>query len=255
MRRKILLAFLTAAISGFSAFPLIASDPFHVRRSGMAQAFPTLARKQFEICQFLYEPGLAEIVGKKRGHFPKDHLLYTSEAPPSEDLVVAKVRLKADEPRRYYLVFTEGPSADYAFYLMDEKTGDQTEEAPGEHLALPGDGFLYLWNRSDSTFPKRRLFAMREGKLAETHQPFFYVGLQTKTLAPVTLYQSEGFKEAVTTLPAGAPVEVLLAHFGDEFQHDVPYLVRTRFGLVGWVRVPVAQMKSDLIEGLYYAGD
>jgi len=54
----------------------------------------------------------------------------------------------------------------------------------------------------------------------------------------------------VAKLSAGSSIEVLLADPAEYFR----YLVKTSFGLVGWVEFEMVYL-DDQIEGLFFKGD
>lgn len=49
--------------------------------------------------------------------------------------------------------------------------------------------------------------------------------------------------------------EILLADNKREFEKGISYLVKTPFGLLGWVWVEEKQLQADVIEGISYWGD
>ena len=63
------------------------------------------------------------------------------------------------------------------------------------------------------------------------------------------LYASQDKKNTVAILPPGSDIEVVL--------HDAPdwYLVRSSFGLVGWVHVEEGSMYMNQQIGVYFKGD
>ena len=79
-------------------------------------------------------------------------------------------------------------------------------------------------------------------------QPFNYVGLDSKALKDITIFSDKKLSQEVAKIPAGTKLTVLL-NDGDH------YLLKTQFGLVGWIHYRPQQLGADLIDGLYFLGD
>ena len=122
-------------------------------------------------------------------------------------------------------------------------------------MYIPNGKNVYSEGWTNSMFNYRRKFTVQGNKLEEVKQPFQYVGVKTKVRKMpneegsvlVTLYADKTKKKKVAVLSEGSEIEVLLS--------DDPkwYLVRSSFGLVGWVEIPEYAMMTNI--GLYYAGD
>ena len=104
-------------------------------------------------------------------------------------------------------------------------------------------------------FNLRRKYSFDGKVFQEVQQPFLYVGIQTKVQdvngeqdqKGLTLYTDKTKTNKVAILPIGSDIEVLL--------HEKPdwYLVRSSFGLVGWVYVPLGLYDTKI--GVRFAGD
>lgn len=218
-----------------------------------AQEQYTLIQKSFSNLAYSYKvrynPDISQEILKSRDSYPKDHPLYTDEFG-SDDIVIIKTKLIKGDSTWYYVLFTEGPSADPSFYFINAENPDQYfGSLAGEELVLPGNNFAYTEGRADNDFTKRMKFKITKSGFEEVFQPFYYVGLQSYTLVPITLYKEKNEKEPIATLPANYAVEVILT---DDITH---YLIKTPFGLLGWVTIPSSQYKSKVIEGIYFQGD
>ena len=97
-------------------------------------------------------------------------------------------------------------------------------------------------------FNMRRKFLLKNNSCIEVKQPFYYVGLKTITLKPIQLYRSKEQKEIIAKLFSNSPIEVLIN--SGEF-----YLLKSSFGLVGWIKIPETLIQTSPIKGLYFAGD
>ncbi len=153
----------------------------------------------------------------------------------------------------YVVDYDAGPSVDPTFYLYREAdlaAGDSAQplaSLPGTQLYIPGNGALYLAGHSNSMFDRRRKFELRDGVIAETPQPYLAVDLTSRAKVALTLYASQTLQQPVASLPVGSELTVVLAD-GDY------YLLRTPFGLLGWVKIESTQA-SEVVEGLFFAGD
>lgn len=165
---------------------------------------------------------------------------------------VITTKLKAGAEETFIIVFDPGPSADPNFQVYrgtnvgeDNYLGSMN----GIELSIPGDGFLYVSGHTNTTFNQRRKYQITGHGMEEIVQPFYYVGLKSKTLKPVTLTSEIDGGAEVAALPAGAPVEILLN------KDDNRYLVRTQDGLVGWFTEELTTQDPVHFEGLYFRGD
>jgi hypothetical protein len=105
-------------------------------------------------------------------------------------------------------------------------------------------------------FNKRRKFKIENDTIIEIKQPYYYVGLKGKILKPLTLYSDKGLLNPVAQLPIDYEIEILLAETGSsDFEIDYYYLVKSNFGLIGWIKISDIDIWNNLINGFYYAGD
>lgn len=191
-------------------------------------------------CTLYFRPSLA--IGKPRR--PGD------ESDASRRPVIT-TRLRPGGPS-VDIYFDPGPSYDPSYLVVpagspiDAKAQDP--EITANVLIVPGNGFLYLAGKTNRPFDMRRKYRLDDkGQLQEVAQPFYGVALETTTRSEVTLTASPEGGDNVASIPAGEPVSVLV-NSGDS------YLIRTRFGLVGWVVVPPGS-QAPAIVGLEYSGD
>ena len=165
---------------------------------------------------------------------------------------VITTKLSSTTDETFLVVFDPGPSADPNFQIFRGKDVGEDNylgSMNGIELSIPGDGFLYVSGHTNTNFNQRRKFRITSHGMEEVVQPFYYVGLQSKTLKPVTLTSDADGGAEVAALPAGAPVEILLN------KDDNRYLVRTQDGLVGWFTEELTTQDPVHFEGLYFRGD
>jgi hypothetical protein len=211
----------------------------------ITEAFPYLNKfKHFGI-SFYYQKNKSQILDQK---LPDDRV---------------KVMLTSldKSAEKYLIVFDPGPSGDpsFSFYKADAQEGPPLDirlsggetypQVNGLDLVMPGNGIIYVAGHTNEMFNKRRKLRLVQGELVEVDQPFYYVGLQTVTTKAIKLYGSKKKDRVVAYLPKGAKVEVLAN------QQDF-YLVRTPFGLAGWLEIPFGTLWGQSpLKDIVFAGD
>jgi len=227
MKSPTLLATLLALLC---LHPVLAEDPFPGLKTHEIKGYLTAV--------IHYDPQITQPVGKR----------LTGEDEP---LVVRVFRTRLDRAKDewYFVDYEEGPSVDPYFVITREGSEEPAGTIPGVHLYLPGNGSIYTSGHANTMFDEHRKYTVRSGQLVETKQPFLSVGIEGKAKKDLTIYSTPAQKEAVAAIPKGAPMTVLLA---DDADH---YLIKTAFGLVGWVTIPADSQEAMVIEGLFFAGD
>lgn len=215
-------------------------------------SFPGLKRLDTELGFTLYyNPALSEVL---RAPHPDSAAMEESGVEIERPL---RARLSGD--RQWFTIDCDtGPSADLSCTIFRETPQglSKVESLGGQRFIFPGNGALYTDGKNDQSFDIRRKYTWHDGQLTEVKQPFYYVGLDSRTLVDLDMYSSKDFRQPVAHLPKGARVTVLLNEVVDKGndEYDVGnYLVKTPFGLVGWIRSTVDQ--PPVIDGLLYHGD
>ncbi len=147
------------------------------------------------------------------------------------------------------IYYSEGPSTDPNFTINID---DKKWNVAAENLAINASGTIYVSGNINHFFKKRRKFKITSDGVKEIKQPFLYVGVKGKLLKPAKLYSDKSYKNIVASLHKGYEVEVLLA------EDNANYLVRTQFGLVGWLHLKNEDnyaFHKPLIRGLGFLGD
>jgi hypothetical protein len=165
--------------------------------------------------------------------------------------IVAKLRLSARSADTLFVEYTEGASADPGFIIsLIEEDGPRRLGPPifGLDFDAPGDGFFYVRGHTNSLFDMRRRFTVEGGNLREVKQPFYYVGLETKTLDRIKIFSDQSCSEVMDSLPKGAPVTVVLS---DKWT----FLLRFDHDILGWWTPKRPWQSAEEIEGIYLKGD
>ena len=148
--------------------------------------------------------------------------------------------------------YTEGASEDPEFWFyQQEETGFRPMiSVYGKQIFISGNGNIYVSGHTNNMFNKRRKFKFENDSIREIEQPFYFVGLQTKTLKTIKLHSDKSLGKILATLPADSPIEVVAAEYANECQY---FLIKTSFGLLGWWKLD--NWYSTEIDKLVYAGD
>ena len=151
------------------------------------------------------------------------------------------------------IVYSEGMSSDPGFEIST-KSSKIIGRFSCTGFYINSSGTIYTSGHVNNMYDRRRKFQIQTDTVLEVKQPFNYVGLKGKALRDFVLYKEKNGDEILAQIPKGYDVEVLLAESGTkDFEIDYNFLVRTDFGLVGWLRLE--GFADRVIEGLYYAGD
>lgn len=144
-----------------------------------------------------------------------------------------------------------GLSADPNCTFFQEINGKLKKviQLQGLHFAFPGNGNIYVDGHTNTMFDVRQKYEWHNGSFSLVKQPVNFVGLNATTRVSISLFSTQEYKQSVATLPKDSAILVVI----NEGEH---YLVKSPFGLVGWVRIPNgAEQKDSPIDGIFYAGD
>lgn len=97
-------------------------------------------------------------------------------------------------------------------------------------------------------FNYREKYELKGGELVAVKQPFWSVGLDTTALAAITIYSDKSLTSPVATIPKGGSLSVIL-------NEDKFYLIKTPFGLLGWIEYNYPEIEQGPIKGLFFNGD
>lgn len=204
-----------------------------------------------------YNEKSAQVINKKLADLPADHPLYEIEGPASADVLVMEFKIDQHSDSNCLLVFSNGPSNDPAFSVYDSKTYKVIKHFPGTEIYIPGNNTLYVSGRENNYYRQKKKYVVEQSRFQEVSQPFYHVGLKSKTLKPIRLYSDQQLTSRLAFLPANYDIEILLAAPEKIRDNHSLYLVKTTFGLVGWVKLKdclYGQPEME-VEGLFMMGD
>ncbi|MBL7873979.1 MAG: hypothetical protein JNM78_20370 [Cyclobacteriaceae bacterium] len=151
------------------------------------------------------------------------------------------------------IIYSPGMSDDPGF-VISTKSDKIIGRFSCIEFYINNSGTVYTSGHVNNMYDRRRKFQVQTDSITEIKQPYNFVGLKGKALRDVTLYNDKIGDGIVAQIPKGYQVEILLAESTTrDFEMDLNFLVKTEFGLVGWLRLE--GFSDRVIEGLYFAGD
>lgn len=203
-----------------------------------------------------YDKTSATIINKNLADLQEGHLLRVTDGPAMENILVLEFTMSSQPKDKYALVFSAGPSADPAFLVYDAKNWEIKGTFPGTDIYIPGTNSVYVTGKENNCFNKKSKYVFTQNMFIEAIQPFYYVGLQTKTLKPMVLYSDQNLTHQLASLPGNYAIEVVMAENGNAYNPVLKYLIKTSFGLVGWAEINGFNNGNGYqVEGIKYMGD
>lgn len=162
-----------------------------------------------------------------------------------------ETKLKANSNNIYVIDFSEGGSNDPCFQIYYKENNKLTyiTQFGGLDLTIPYDGYLYVSGHANTMFNKRKKLTIEDKHLIEIEQPFYYVGIESKTTADTDIFSDLNMTKVVAHLVKGTAVSVIM-NYNKNY-----YLIKTDFGLLGWIMIPSGKRDNTIIEDIYFAGD
>ncbi len=168
------------------------------------------------------------------------------------DTVIRTVKTQININKRdyYFIDYSTGSSADPVFiiYKILPDTLLKIKVLEGTDIYIPGNGYIYISGHTNNMFDTKKKFVLKGDVLKEIPQEYYFVGVQSVTTKPIELYSDTKLEEINARLSKGAPVTVVI-NKGDL------YLIKTSFGLLGWMKIPISLSGESPIKDLYFAGD
>lgn len=153
------------------------------------------------------------------------------------------------------LKYSQGLSADPEFSILSE-TGKELGKFSCLEFYINALGTIYTAGHVNNMYNKKRKFQILKDTIIEIQQPFNYVGVKGKTLKDITLYKSKIGDTVIAQIPKNQEIEIILAEGATEdYSIDYFYLVKTEFGLIGWLRLSKDDYQGKVLENLFYKGD
>ena len=106
---------------------------------------------------------------------------------------------------------------------------------------------LYTEGNPDDLFNRKRKFTLINNNYKEIKQSLYDVGIKGNLKTPLTVYQLKKNETVLANLPENYPIEIIAAYYKDESILIDQLLIKTKFGLIGWVPMKVSYLKGQLI--------
>jgi hypothetical protein len=243
---------ITLVVFGLCILLTIKSQEIKVHQS--FENLVEIKLQDFDDVSIKYDPTISQIIAKKIKELETDYNntfpdVYSVDCEGEHGWVILKTKLDRKTDKYYYITFMICP--DTEFYIYEDGNKEPIDKLYALNLVVTGNGVIYTSGHMGN-FNVRRKFEFSNGKFVEVEQPYYYVGLKSKTLNTVNIYQTKECKKLIATLPKNYEIEILLTD--SPFTPNL-YLVRTSFGLVGWAKLKSGQYESIDVEGLFYNND
>lgn len=212
--------------------------------------------REYQGIHFGYPPEQFKLINQAIDQLSPDHPNYKQDDDSYNDILIGSYQNDSMNAP-VHILFSHGPSADPFFYITDNQ-GELLWEYLGDEMGINANGIIYLAGHSDKMFNERSKWQLKNNKVKEIKQPYYYVGIKDKTLKPIKLYAEKSGKNIVASIPKGYEIEVLLADTQSEKESGMlkHYLVRTKFGLVGWLILSDEEtFSAPVVKELRYWGD
>ncbi len=220
--------------------------------------FPNLTRTAIDTSFgifFNYDKDFTRFINKPCHELDKkDPHFCDRDSVPVESTVVAKFKNSIVKDS-ITIVYSEGFSADPGFIVTNKK-GKTIGSFSCLEFYINGLGTIYTSGHVNNMYDRRRKFQLKSDTILEIVQPYNYVGVKGKTLKAITLYKDKVGTDVIAQLPKDYEIEILLGDGKTEdYAADSYFLVKTDFGLVGWLRLTNEDQFGAVLKELFFAGD
>ncbi len=163
---------------------------------------------------------------------------------------VIKTRINSSSTHNYIITYDDFPSGDpaFTFYKTSNDTLIRIERIPGTELYIPGNNQLYVSGHTNNLFDQKKKYVLNDDQITEVEQPYNYVGIESSLETDIILYQDFSLETELARLTKGTTVSVLAAKENN-------FLIKTPFGLLGWIKIESNLYPGTPIKEIYFAGD
>lgn len=199
----------------------------------------------------MYNASCSYVFNTALGELDREDPFYPKEDVSFGDIKLIKTKIDKNSDVEFYIVFSENPSGDPHFmFFRDGEYVNFDISIPGFSLYIPGDGTIYVSGHINNDFDTRKKYIFKDNKIVEVEQPFYYVGIKSKTLQKVKLYDSPDLTRIIAVLEPNSPVQILLNRKDTHL-----YLISTEFGITGWIDNGFGGLQPTILDGIFHAGD
>lgn len=190
-----------------------------------------------------------DIVVKVPDHGSK-RIMKTYDNPAILIIDVASVFIDSLK-KMFTIQYNSGGSADPTFNIkwMDGKK-EKEFSIEGTSLNFLSNGEILVSGHTNNKFSQKRKVVFKNNKLSEVEQPYYYVGIKSKSLIDIDARLSPDEKSATTFhLKKGEEVEVLLSDTSQLY-----FLLKNKEGILGWILISENQ-RPTIVKEIFFKGD
>lgn len=205
---------------------------------------------------FHYDPGSSRLINTSCRLLSKNDPFYCSDDIPFDGYIVAKY--SNDNLRDSIIIFFNGGLSMDPEFLIYSGTNRIIGQFAANNLYINQWGTIYTSGHVNCMYNRKRKYQLQEDTIIEIVQPYNYVGLKGNTETDIVLYSDKAGSDILARLPANYEIEILLAEANTkDYDIDLFFLVRTKFGLVGWLRLMDHNdgVYGGILKDLFFAGD
>lgn len=153
--------------------------------------------------------------------------------------------------KKFTIQYNSGPSADPTFTIKwQEGKKDHDFSMEGTDLDFLASGEILISGHTNNKFSQKRKIVFKNNKLIEVEQPYYFIGIKSKSLIDVDARLNPDEKSAtIFHLKKDDPVEVILSDTGQLY-----FLLKNSEGLLGWVLISESQ-RPTIVKEIFFKGD
>lgn len=167
-------------------------------------------------------------------------------------LIVDVASVYIDSLKKKFIVqYNSGGSEDPTFHIkwLDGKK-EREFSIEGTELNFQSSGEILISGHTNNKFSQNRKIVFKNNKLSEVEQPYYYVGIKSKSLIDIDARLTPDEKSDVSFhLKKGEDVEVILSDISQLY-----FLLKNKEGILGWVLISENQ-RPTVVKEIFFKGD
>jgi len=153
--------------------------------------------------------------------------------------------------KKFTIQYNSGGSEDPTFYIKWPDGKKEREfSITGTELDFYPNGEILISGHTNNKFSQKRKVIFKNNKFSEIEQPYYYVGIKSKSLTDIDARVEPDEKSAITFhLKKGEEVEVILSDTTQLY-----FLIKNKEGILGWVFISENQ-RPTVVKEIFFKGD
>lgn len=179
---------------------------------------------------------------------------YHAQGDTSEFLKVMEYIPNEKTGELYSIIFSMGEAGNsrYEFY----REGNAVKLAyviHCDHLEFLGNGKIIARGSMNEMFIRSRVFQLNKYSMKEKPQPYYSINMKSVAEKDFKIYLNKNPKIVIDEIKKNDVLDVLLAEFKENYKY---YLIRSKRGLCGWIRIDKGTwIDQSPIKDIYCHGD